>query len=122
MLELVLETAAAGGVAGVSDAPPPRTLQNLRVVVRHDHLGPEMRIYDAGVNLHGVVDDALNVQYGVRRPRNVHGSPYHILNQNSAMFQNSTDLWDRRVPVSNVHETQVYDAKNCLVILTSQVI
>ena len=107
---LVLESAAACGVGRIGDAPPPSALQNLDVVVGHDHLGPEMGIDDAVVNLHGVVDDTLDVQVRDLRPGDVHGRPHHILDQNSTVFKDGTNLWGHRVPMGQVHKALVYDA------------
>ena len=58
---LVLKAAATRQMARIGDAPAPVALQDLRVMVRHDHLGAKRRIYDAVVDCHGVVDDALDV-------------------------------------------------------------
>jgi len=61
VVELELDPAAARGVRGVGDALAPGALQDLSIVVRHDHLNAERRIDDAVVDGHGVVNDALNV-------------------------------------------------------------
>ena len=111
---LILETAAACGVGRIGDAPPPSALQNLDVVVGHDHLGPEMGIDDAVVNLHGVVDDTLDVQVRDLWPRDVHGRPNYILDQNSTVFKDGTNLWGHRVPMGEVHKAPVDDALRCL--------
>jgi len=74
-------------------------------VVGHDHLGPERRVDHAIVNRHGVVDDALDMKILRLWPRNVHSSPYHILDQNSTVLQNVVNLMDVDVPVAHVDET-----------------
>lgn len=61
VVELELNASTARGVGRVCDTPTPRALQDLTVVVGHDHLGPEWRIDDPVVNRHGVVNDALDV-------------------------------------------------------------
>lgn len=63
----------------IGDASAPVALQDLRIVVGHDHLGPEMGVDDAVVNRHGIIDDALDVKVLNLWPRNVHRCPYHIL-------------------------------------------
>jgi hypothetical protein len=93
LIKLVLETATARKVRRVGYAATPRTLKDLGVMVRHDHLGPEVSIDNAVVNLYGVIYDALNVQVWNLWPRDIHGCPHYILDQNSAVFQNRTHLW-----------------------------
>lgn len=114
---LVLETATARGVRRIGDAPPPRALQDLAVVVGHDHLGPEMRVDGPVVNLHGIVDYGLDMQVRDLGPRDVHGRPNHILDQNSTVFQDRGDRRNRRIPMGHVHEAQVYDATDTCIVL-----
>ena len=111
---LELKAAPTRWMVRVGDAPAPRTLQNLDVVVGHDHLGPEVRIYHAVIDGHGVIDDTLDVQVRDLRPGDVHGRPHHILDQNSTVFKDGTHLWGHRVPVGEVHKALVYDAQRCL--------
>ena len=119
---LVLETATARGVRRIGDAPPPRALQDLAVVVGHDHICPEMRVDGPVVNRHGIVDYGLNVQVRDLGPRDVHGRPNHILDQNSTVFQDGTNLWGHRVPMGQVHKALVYDARYSSVIHISQTV
>jgi hypothetical protein len=85
-------------------------MQDLGIVVGHDHLGPERCVDHAVVDGHGVVDDALEMQVWSLGPWNVHGCPHHILDQNSTVFQNPSNGIYCRVPVVQVLETHVYDA------------
>jgi len=91
-------------------------------MVGHDHLGPEVRVDDAVVDSHGVIDDALDVKVRNLGPRNVHGCPDHILDQNSTVLQNGAHLWSHRVPMSHIYETVIYDAPSGFVILIGQAV
>ena len=119
---LVLDSAAACGVGRIGDAPPPSALQNLDVVVRHDHLGPEVSVDDPVVDGHSIVDDTLDVQVRDLRPGDVHGRPHHILDQNSTVFKDGTNLWGHRVPMGQVHKALVYDARYSSVIHIRQTV
>ena len=119
---LVLESAAACGVGRIGDAPPPSALQNLDVVVGHDHLGSEVRIDLTVVNRHRVVYDALDVQVRDLRPGDVHGRPNYILNQNSTVFKDGTNLRGHRVPMGQVQKALVYDARYSSVIHIRQTV
>jgi len=95
IVELVLKSPTARRVCRVGDAPAPRTLKNLHVMVGHYHLGPEVCINNTVVNLHRIIYDVLYVQVWNLWPRDIHGRPHYILDQNSAVFQDGTDLWGR---------------------------
>jgi hypothetical protein len=103
----------------VCDAPTPRALKNLHIVIGHDHLGPKVSIDNAVINLHGVIYDTLNMQVRNLWPGHVHGCPHNILDQNSAMFKDGTDLWGRRVPMSHVLKAHVYDAPNSFIVFVT---
>jgi hypothetical protein len=70
----------------IRDAPSPGALKDLGVMVRHDHLGPEMSVYYAVVNLDGVVDDCDHMQVRKLWKRDIHRCPHYILDQNSAVL------------------------------------
>lgn len=91
-------------------------------MIGHHHLGTERRVDDPIINLHRVIYDALDVKVLSLHPRNVHCCPNHILEQNSTVFQDRTDLRSHRVPVSHIYETVIYDAPSGFVILIRQAV
>ena len=59
----------------VGNAPPPRTLKNLGIVIGHDHLRTEVSIDHLIVYMEGIVNHTVHVKCGIARVRNVHGRP-----------------------------------------------
>ncbi len=59
------ESATACEVRGVSDAPSPCPLQDLCIVVRHDHLGSQVGVDDAIIDGHGVIYDGHHISVGI---------------------------------------------------------
>ena len=120
---LILEAPPTRQMARVSDAPAPVALQDLRIVVRHDHLGAKRRVDDAVVDGNGVVYDGFDMIVcggGTRRARYVHGCPYHILDQNSAVFEDLHNSLYVLVPVHQVHEGAIDDLFDHLIIYSRE--
>jgi len=62
-------------VRRVGNAPTPRTLKNLGIVIGHDHLRPKVGVDHLIVYMEGVVNHTVHVKGRVARVRNVHGRP-----------------------------------------------
>ena len=55
-------------------------------------------------------------------PGDVHGCPHHILDQNSTVFKDGTNLWGNRVPMGHVLKTHIYDSYYSSVIHIRQMV
>jgi hypothetical protein len=105
--KLVLETPTTDRVSRIRNASPPSALENMSVVIRHDHLGPKRGIDDAVINVQCVIHHSLYVKVFVFGTRNVHGGPDHILDQNSTIIQKFLYGPDVIVPVKKIYKTPV---------------
>ena len=96
--ELAVQSSAARKVARVADHLAPVALEQVRMVVQADHLGPkDVVVVDLGAHIR---DDPLDVEVRVRGPRDV---DRHAEHHTEDLLELGEDPFDRRPLVARSH-------------------
>lgn len=96
--KLAVKSSAAREVARVADRFSPVALEQVRMVVQPNHLGPKnVVVVDLGAHIR---DDPLDVEVWVRGPRDV---DRHAKHHTEDLLELGKDPFDRRPLVARIH-------------------